>query len=87
MKSVRIAHLKAHLSECLREVRRGHPLVVLDRDTPVARMVPYVGEGDPLSVRHPLRRYRAIRDVPIPPPAGLDGDVVSWLLEERRGGR
>src|SRR5207247_2165703 len=40
MKQVRIADLKARLSEYLRAVRRGETIAVLDRDTPVAQIVP-----------------------------------------------
>ena len=85
MKNVNIADLKSHLSEHLHAVRRGHPLVVVDRSTPVARIVPYEGEGDPLLVRHPRGTYKTLGDVPIPPPVALDGDVVDLLLEERQG--
>ena len=87
MKNVNIADLKSHLSKHLREVRRGHPPVVVDRSTPVARIVPYEGEGDPLSVRHPRETYKTIGDFPIPSPVALDGDVVELLLEERQGRR
>ena len=38
---VKIAHLKAHLSQYLRSVRKGHEIVVKDRETPIARLVPY----------------------------------------------
>jgi prevent-host-death family protein len=44
MAAVRIAELKARLSEHLRSVRKGRTLTVLDRDTPVARIVPYATE-------------------------------------------
>jgi prevent-host-death family protein len=40
MKQVRIAELKARLSEYLRAVRNGETIAVLDRDTPVAQIVP-----------------------------------------------
>jgi prevent-host-death family protein len=36
----RIAELKARLSEYLRAVRRGETIGVLDRETPVAQIVP-----------------------------------------------
>ena len=53
MKSVRIAELKARLSEHLRQVRRGRTLVVLDRNTPIARLVPYEGDSASLTIRRP----------------------------------
>jgi prevent-host-death family protein len=42
MKQVRIADLKNNLSRHLAQVRRGGEITVYDRDTPVARIVPYV---------------------------------------------
>src|SRR3990172_4833793 len=53
MKEVRIADLKARLSEHLRYVRRGHELTVLDRDTPIARLVP-VEAPTGLAIRRPV---------------------------------
>jgi prevent-host-death family protein len=87
MKNVNIADLKSRLSEHLRGVRRGHPIVVLDRDTPIARLVPYEDDGGPLSVRHPLGRFTSVGAVPVPPAAPRDGDVVDLLLEDREGRR
>jgi prevent-host-death family protein len=82
MTKVRIAELKARLSEYLRRVRRGHSITVLDRDTPVARVVPYA-ELEPLRVREPLGR-QGLHRVPLPPPLRLKLDVVDLLLEERQ---
>ncbi|UCF20052.1 MAG: type II toxin-antitoxin system prevent-host-death family antitoxin [Gemmatimonadota bacterium] len=86
MIEVRIAELKARLSEYLRSVRRGRSITVLDRDTPVARLVPYV-ERDLLRVREPKEPGGSIHDVELPPPLRLDLDVVELLLEERQGER
>lgn len=86
MRSVKIAELKAKLSEHLRYVRRGHALTVTDRGTPVARILP-IDAGDALRVRAPSGRVRSVRDVPLPPPLRLDVDVVDVLLEERQGER
>jgi prevent-host-death family protein len=83
MKSVGIAELKARLSEHLRDVKRGHPLLVMDRDTPIARVVPYSSMGDPLVIRRPRQRYASLQRVPLPPPLDLDLDVVDLLLQER----
>ena len=86
MKTVKIAELKARLSEHLRYVRRGHVLTILDRDTPVARIVPMAG-GETLRVRESAKRVAKLRDVSLPPPVRLDVDVVDLLLEERQGER
>lgn len=79
MKKVRIADLKAHLSEHLRKVRRGQTLTVLDRDTPVARIVPYDADA-PLEVRRASRKPSALRP---PPPPSRSTDSLSLLLEDR----
>ena len=84
--SPRIAEFKARLSEYLRRVRRGHVVTILDRDTPVAQVVPYA-RAAPLVVREPLGRYRKPADVPLPPPLRLDVDIVDLLLEERQSER
>ncbi len=44
MTTVSISELKANLSRYVREVRRGGEVQVLDRGTPVARLVPPVAE-------------------------------------------
>ena len=41
MQTVKIADLKNNLSRHLARVRRGGEITVLDRDTPVARIVPF----------------------------------------------
>jgi prevent-host-death family protein len=86
MNQVRIADLKARLSEYLRAVRRGESIVVLDRETPVARLVPYESEAQSLRVRRPPPGSRPA-DVPMPPPLDLGFDVVDLLLEERQNHR
>jgi prevent-host-death family protein len=41
MRRTNVSQLKAHLSEVLAEVRGGESVVVCDRNTPIARLVPY----------------------------------------------
>ena len=43
--TVNIGFLKQQLSRCLQRVRRGERLIVMDRDTPVAEIVPIRGEA------------------------------------------
>lgn len=40
MRTVNIADLKSHLSSYLSEVREGAEIVIRDRSTPIARLVP-----------------------------------------------
>ena len=79
MTTVRIAELKARLSEHLRSVRNGRTLTVLDRDTPVARIVPYAAE--PIEMRRATRR---LRDLALPPAPASPTDSLAVLLEDRR---
>jgi prevent-host-death family protein len=79
MKRVGIAELKAHLSEHLRKVRRGQTLTVLDRDTPIARIVPYEA-ATPLEMRRASKKPEALR-LP-PPPSGVT-DSLRVLLKDR----
>ena len=81
MKAVRIAELKAHLSEYLRGVRRGESLILMDRDTAIARIVPFDGELG-LVVRP---AHGSFHDVTLPPPLDLPIDAVDVLLEDRAG--
>lgn len=83
MKCVGVSELKARLREYLRQVRRGRTLTVMDRDTPIARMVPYTPESEPLRVRRPLGRYASLQSVPLPRPMEMGVDIVTLLMEER----
>jgi antitoxin (DNA-binding transcriptional repressor) of toxin-antitoxin stability system len=79
MSTVGIAELKARLSEHLRFVRNGGTLTVLDRDTPIARIVPYVPQR--LEIRKAKRR---LRDLKLPPKPSKRTDSVAILVEDRR---
>jgi len=79
MKTVGIADLKARLSEHLKWVRKGRTLTVLDRDTPVAQIIPFT--AGPIEVRRATRR---LQDLRIPPPPSKPTDGVTVLLEDRR---
>lgn len=79
MKSVGIADLKARLSQHLRTVRRGHSLTVLDRDTPIARIIPYDRDA-PLEIR---KATRDPRDLRLPPPPEKPTHSLAVLLDDR----
>lgn len=87
MNGVRVADLKSRLSEHLRKVRRGRSLTVLDRNTPIARIVPYEESTSSLMVRSPLPGTPLLKEVPLPSPLKLRRDIVALLLEERQGER
>jgi antitoxin (DNA-binding transcriptional repressor) of toxin-antitoxin stability system len=85
MKQVRIAELKSRLSEYLRAVRRGETIAALDRETPVAQIVPACERA--LRIRKPAPGSPAPNRVPLPKPVNLKVDVVDLLLEERQSPR
>jgi prevent-host-death family protein len=84
MKEVRIADLKSRLSEYLRAVRRGDTITVLDRQTPVAQILP-VGQERLLRVHEPAPGAPTLNKIPMPKPLNPKIDIVQLLLEERQG--
>jgi antitoxin (DNA-binding transcriptional repressor) of toxin-antitoxin stability system len=79
MSNVRIADLKARLSEHLRSVRNGSTLTVLDRETPVARIIPFAVPS--LEIRKAKRR---LRDLKLPRKPSTRTESLALLLEDRR---
>ena len=55
MRTINISQLKAHISEQLRAVRKGQRLVILNRDIPVAQLIPYEQPTPALASRAPKR--------------------------------
>ena len=86
MKQVGIAELKAHLSEYLRAARGGQTVEVLDRDIPVARIVP-IAKGTGLRVRKPASGAPALNRVALPRPLKSRIEILDLLLEERQSYR
>jgi prevent-host-death family protein len=84
MKRVGIADLKARLSGHLRAVQKGESLVVVDRGTPIARLVPFSETTNGLTVRRALRELHLVK---LPPPTRRKTDSLAALLEERQGNR
>ena len=79
MSDVRIADLKARLSQHLRSVRNGGTVTVLDRDTPVARIVPVAAPS--VEIRKAKRR---LRDLKLPPRLSKLIDSTALLVADRR---
>ena len=79
MSKVGIADLKAHLSRHLRRVRGGRTITIVDRNTPVAQIVPYDVER-PLEIRRATRKPSDLR---VPPPLAKPTDSLTVLLQDR----
>ncbi len=84
MIAVGIAELKSRLSEHLRNVRAGRSLTVLDRDTPIARIVPWEDSDVPLKVRPPRSGAPGLQKVALPPRLKLRTDIDRLLAQERQ---
>lgn len=98
MKKTKIADLKNKLSYYLERVKKGETILVLDRTTPVARIVPVEAPSSlpPKEEDAWLRRLEASgvihrgagKGVPAiwktPPPGGRPVGAVDALIEERR---
>jgi prevent-host-death family protein len=62
MRQVKIAELKDRLSEHLRAVERGAEVVVMDRNRPIARIVPLPSHGRHVRLLQPRHGFPEIRD-------------------------
>ncbi len=77
MKTINISSLKAHLSESLKKVRTGNRLTVLDRDTPIAEIIPY-GKRPVLTIVEPNKKFSLPENT-----MHLAIDPVEFLLDDR----
>lgn len=84
MTQVKIADLKSHLSAYLKKVRHGDEILVLDRETPIAKLIPISASKPQLQIIRAKKPYAAIRDVVLPPPPQKSFDVLKYLEEERK---
>src|SRR2546428_271236 len=83
MKRAKVSELKAHLSAYLSDVRGGETVIVCDRNTPIARLVPYDDDADEFVVNEPRRTASALGTVRgVKPRRRID--VVRLLRTARR---
>ena len=85
MSTAKVSELKAKLSAYLTEVRGGGTVVVYDRNTPIARLVPFDSENDDLLILEEsaspseLRKFKGVR-----PKKPVDVDkLLSELRKDR----
>jgi prevent-host-death family protein len=83
---VQISELKSHLSEYLRSVRGGHPLIVMDRKTPIAQVLPYQEGPATIVIRKRKEGAPLFKDIPVPPFVDYGVDILK-ILEEQRADR
>ena len=82
MKETNVSGLKARLSEYLAAVRNGETVVVHDRRTPIARLVPVGENAEELSITEPRRPIAGLATIK-PPRLRRRVDVVRLLRESR----
>jgi prevent-host-death family protein len=77
MKRATISEAKNQLSALIRRVRRGEEVLILDRDVPVARLVPIakMTRGDEDHLLAELERRGVIRRAAVPPTRELPPPV------------
>ena len=84
---VRIAELKSKLSEYLRSVQRGNEVVIKDRETPIARLIPYQERRQRLTIRPAIGSLKDLDQMVFRRPKGLKpGDVdraLKWVRRDR----
>lgn len=86
MTKVKIAKLKSQLSRYLRLVQKGEEVVVTDRDTPIARVVPIakpiITSKEKLVIipaKKPLKDWAKLKV----PPASKGTNSLKYLREDR----
>jgi len=84
MEKVNIGTLKAHLSEYLRRARHGNLFLIVDRQSPVACIVPYQQDSQALISRKPVAK---LSDFDIPKKPVCSKNSLDALLEERQPNR
>ena len=85
MSDVKIAELKARLSSYLAEVKGGQTVIVYDRQTPVARLVPFEDEPDDVVIIEASVRPSTLKMIKgVRPKKTIDTDK---LLRELRKDR
>jgi prevent-host-death family protein len=83
MKKAKVSELKARLSSYLADVRKGDILVVCDRATPIARLVPMEEEAGKLKIFEAVRPLSELDEIrPVRPRKKID---INKILSEARG--
>lgn len=92
MKTSNISYLRNHLSEVLSCVREGESVMVVDRNKPIARLVPY-SNGEAAMTRRMkelqqsglLTHQPSQESISLPPPIRLEQpvDLVRFITEDR----
>ncbi len=79
MQRITISKLKDNLSAEIKKLRKNGGLEILQRDVPVARLMPIEKNKSVIYCQRPARAFRFLEPV-----VEADFDPIADLLEERR---
>lgn len=79
MKTITISYFKSHISEELRRVRKGARIVISDRETPIAEVVPFRSTEPTVSIRAPRRPSFKVLNSAV----RIGHDPLEYLMEDR----
>ncbi len=85
MKRAKVSEVKARLSSYLADVRQGDTVVICDRSTPIAQLIPLDRKMDELRIEEasePVGRIAGVRPVRLRKRVNID-----TILGQERGGR
>jgi prevent-host-death family protein len=82
MKTVKVSEVKAKLSAYLRGVRKGESVLIVDRTTPVAKLVPVEHSPDEVVILEPSGPTPALKKLK-PVPLRKRVDILELLRESR----
>jgi prevent-host-death family protein len=85
MKTAKVSELKAKLSAYLAEARNGETVVVYDRNTPIARIVPFHEDEDDLVIIEASRSPAELKTLKgVRPKKSVDVDKLLRDLRQDR---
>lgn len=79
---VKSSEFKAKMAAHLRQVRKGHEVVIYDRETPVARVIPFRAKRKPTLIVEKAKKPGALKNLKF---KGVKAkiDIVKLLREDR----
>jgi prevent-host-death family protein len=97
MRTAKISELKAKLSAHIKFVKNGEEVLILDRNKPVARLVPVAPDEDfdertqrliAKGILTPPKRLRVLGEAwPMPPGPMISQEAIDRMWSEERDGR
>lgn len=78
----KIGELKTHFSSYIQKVKKGGEIVVTERNTPVAKIIPFPEKKEKLLIIHKPKQPYKFSDIKVPP---MDSkiDILEILKQTR----